>query len=105
MHHSVTALLAFHTMFQFRRKAAFPSQLLHGVVAAAVCAGTLMLTACSSLVNPYRPEVVQGNFVSREQVQALRPGMPRQTVRDILGTPLVTSLFHSDRLRAPWGLS
>ncbi len=97
MHHSVTAPLAFHTMFQFRRKAAFPSQLLHRGVAIAVCAGTLMLTACSSFFNPYRPEVVQGNFVSREQVQALRPGMPRQMVRDILGTPLVTSLFHADR--------
>jgi len=84
-------------MFQFRRKAAFPSQLLHRGVAIAVCAGTLMLTACSSFFNPYRPEVVQGNFVSREQVQALRPGMPRQMVRDILGTPLVTSLFHADR--------
>jgi outer membrane protein assembly factor BamE len=48
-------------------------------------------------ITPYRSEVVQGNFVSKEQVQALRPGMPRQMVRDILGTPLVTSLFHADR--------
>lgn len=54
------------------------------------------LTACSSNVI-YKPEVVQGNFVSREQVQALRAGMPRQAVRDVLGTPLVTSLFHADR--------
>ena len=46
---------------------------------------------------PYVPEVVQGNFVSREQRQALRPGMTRAQVRDILGTPLVTSLFHADR--------
>lgn len=45
----------------------------------------------------YKPEVVQGNFVSREQVEALRPGMTRLQVRDILGTPLVTSLFHGDR--------
>ena len=54
------------------------------------------LTACSSNLI-YKPEVVQGNFVSREQVQALRPGMPRQAVRDVLGTPLVTSLFHANR--------
>ena len=46
---------------------------------------------------PYRIEVVQGNFISREQVQALQPGMSRQQVRDILGTPLVSSLFHADR--------
>ena len=46
---------------------------------------------------PYVPEVVQGNFVSREQRQVLRPGMTRAQVRDLLGTPLVTSLFHADR--------
>ncbi len=45
----------------------------------------------------YRPEVVQGNFVSKEQVEALQPGMTRLQVRDILGTPLLTSLFHTDR--------
>lgn len=46
---------------------------------------------------PYVPEVVQGNFVSQEQRQALRLGMPRAQVRDVLGTPLVASLFHADR--------
>ena len=46
---------------------------------------------------PYVPDVVQGNFVSREQRQYLRPGMNRAQVRDVLGTPLVTSLFHADR--------
>lgn len=65
------------------------------------------VVACSSfdsatqrlagVVTPYKIDVVQGNFVSREQVEALQPGMGRQQVRDILGTPLVTSLFHSDR--------
>ena len=66
-----------------------------------------LLAACSSVsettrnamssITPYKVEVVQGNFVSREQVQALQPGMSRQQVREILGTPLVTSLFHSNR--------
>jgi outer membrane protein assembly factor BamE len=51
----------------------------------------------SGIVTPYKVEVVQGNFVSREQVEALKAGMSRQQVRDILGTPLVTSLFHADR--------
>ena len=66
-----------------------------------------LLAACSSIgettrnamsaITPYKVEVVQGNFVSREQVQALQPGMSRQHVREILGTPLVTSVFHADR--------
>ena len=51
----------------------------------------------ANLVRPYKADVVQGNFVSREQVEALQPGMSRQQVRDILGTPLITSLFHADR--------
>ena len=65
------------------------------------------LAACGSLdnaserlvsgVTPYKVDVVQGNFVSREQVEALQPGMVRQQVRDILGSPLVASLFHADR--------
>jgi outer membrane protein assembly factor BamE len=63
---------------------------------ALACVALLGVTACSS-IKPYKAEVVQGNFVSREQVQALRPGMPKQVVRDILGTPLVTSVFHADR--------
>jgi len=46
---------------------------------------------------PYKVEVVQGNFVSKEQVEALKPGMSREQVRQVLGTPLVTSLFHADR--------
>ncbi len=65
------------------------------------------LAACSTIddpmaqamrsVTPYRTEVVQGNFVSKEQVQALRPGMTRNQVKDILGTPLIASVFHADR--------
>ena len=51
----------------------------------------------AAVVTPYQVEVVQGNFVSREQVQALQPGMSRQQVREILGTPLVTSVFHANR--------
>jgi outer membrane protein assembly factor BamE len=69
-----------------------PSRLMF---AAACVAAVLGMSGCSSVV--YKPEVVQGNFVSREQVQALRAGMPRQAVRDVLGTPLVTSVFHADR--------
>lgn len=69
-----------------------------------VCAG---LAACSSLdgasqrvasiITPYQIDVVQGNFVSSEQVALLKPGMERRAVRDLLGTPLLQSVFHADR--------
>jgi outer membrane protein assembly factor BamE len=55
-----------------------------------------VLSGCSSL-QPYRVPIVQGNVVTREQVAVLRPGMSRIQVRDILGTPLLTSVFHADR--------
>jgi outer membrane protein assembly factor BamE len=45
----------------------------------------------------YKLEVVQGNFVSSEQVAALRAGMPKAQVKNILGTPLLTDIFHQDR--------
>jgi len=74
------------------------------VLSAFACLG---LAACSTLnsasgriaglVSPYKAEVVQGNFVSKEQKEALQIGMPRVQVRDILGTPLVASVFHADR--------
>ncbi len=64
-----------------------------------------LLSACGSFngsslmtaITPYKAEVVQGNFVSKEQVDALRPGMSRTQVREILGSPLLTSVFHADR--------
>ncbi len=70
-------------------------------------AAVLSLAGCSSVgerlpgvsrfVSPYQIDIQQGNVVTREQAQALQPGMPRQQVRDILGSPLLTSVFHGDR--------
>lgn len=70
----------------------------------------LALSGCSSagklgesvgslggMLTPYRSDVLQGNVVTREQVQALQRGMPREQVRNILGTPLLASAFHADR--------
>ena len=54
-----------------------------------------LLTACGSIL--YKAEIAQGNFVSKEQVAALRLGMPRLQVADILGTPLLVSVLHADR--------
>ena len=72
-------------------------------IAAVACA----FAACSSTsggsanpvnwITPYKIDVIQGNFVSKEQVEALKVGMTRSEVKDVLGTPLVASLFHADR--------
>lgn len=54
-----------------------------------------LLLACGGI--PYKVDVAQGNFVSKEQISALKLGMPRAQVMDILGTPLLVSVFHADR--------
>ena len=81
-----------------------PSRAPHLSLTLVACAA---MTACGSFdslsfkitdsITPYRVEVVQGNFVSREQVESLKPGLSRQQVRELLGTPLVTSVFHADQ--------
>ena len=49
------------------------------------------------VVTPYRIEIVQGNAITSEQAQALKPGMNRAQVRDVMGTPLLADVFHGDR--------
>ena len=55
------------------------------------------MSTLGGLITPYKIDILQGNVVVREQVQALQPGMPREQVRGILGTPLIASVFHADR--------
>jgi outer membrane protein assembly factor BamE len=49
------------------------------------------------LLTPYRMEIVQGNVVTQEQLAQIKPGINRRQVRDALGSPLLTDVFHADR--------
>lgn len=67
----------------------------------------LVLSGCTALeqvrenppswLTPYRPDIGQGNFLSQDMVDQLRPGMGRDAVRTILGTPLLVDPFRDDR--------
>ena len=73
---------------------------LLAVVAACGLGGCQSLQSSDNIlgvITPYRVEIVQGNVVTSEQVARLRPGMSRAQVRDVLGTPLLTDIFHADR--------
>jgi len=48
-------------------------------------------------ITPYKPDIQQGNYVSPEMMSQIKPGMSREQVRFILGTPLLTDPFHGDR--------
>ena len=55
------------------------------------------------IFSPYRIDIQQGNFISSEMVAQLREGMQRneaitpEQVRFVLGTPLLTDIFHANR--------
>ncbi|WP_414703044.1 outer membrane protein assembly factor BamE [Polaromonas sp. UBA4122] len=83
----------------------------HGVHTAFIVMACTLLASCSSgtsgmsrspinpvnWITPYKVDVIQGNFISSEQVGQLRPGLSRDQVKAVLGTPLMASLFHADR--------
>ena len=56
-----------------------------------------MSDGITSVITPYRVEVVQGNVVTREQIAAIKPGTPRNRVREVLGSPLLADAFHAQR--------
>lgn len=64
----------------------------------------LMLTACggNQWGFPYRADVQQGNWITAEQVAQLRPGMTREQVRFVLGTPTLQDIFHTNRWDYPY---
>jgi outer membrane protein assembly factor BamE len=62
----------------------------------------LLLTACNWVpavpgITPHKMEIQQGNVVTQDMVDKLKPGMSKSQVRFALGTPLVLDPFHNDR--------
>ena len=55
--------------------------------------------------SPYRPDIQQGNFVSKEMLAQLQVGQTREQVKFILGTPLMTDVFHANRWDYPFYLA
>lgn len=70
---------------------------LVGVVALGGCASLGNTDSFLGLITPFRIDIVQGNVVTKEQVALLKPGLSRAQVRDLLGSPMVTDLFHTQR--------
>lgn len=71
-----------------------PSRILPGAV---FCA---FLSACTykpSFINEYKIDVQQGNVLSQEMVAQLKPGQTRDQVRFVLGTPMISDIFHQQR--------
>lgn len=63
---------------------------------------SLLLSSCGSVTSfafpgVYRLNIPQGNIITQEMVDQLRPGLTKRQVNFILGTPLVKDTFDQDR--------
>jgi outer membrane protein assembly factor BamE len=57
----------------------------------------VMSDGITTVVSPYKLEIVQGNAVTSEALAQVKPGRSRAEVRDLLGSPLVADPFHAQR--------
>ncbi|QXH56045.1 outer membrane protein assembly factor BamE [Pseudomonas maumuensis] len=58
--------------------------------------GLLALAGCS-FPGVYKIDIQQGNVVTQDMIDQLRPGMTRRQVRFIMGNPLLQDTFHTNR--------
>ncbi|MBE7373444.1 outer membrane protein assembly factor BamE [Pseudomonas lopnurensis] len=58
--------------------------------------GLFALAGCS-FPGVYKVDIQQGNVVTQDMIDQLRPGMTHQQVRFIMGNPLITDTFHANR--------
>ena len=56
----------------------------------------LALSGCSSF-SPYKMEIRQGNYVTPDMRKKIKVGMSRMQVTSVLGSPLVSDVFHANR--------
>ena len=58
----------------------------------------LLIAGCSSVSSVlYKIDVQQGNVITQEMVEKLKPGMTRSQVRFVLGSALISDIFHENR--------
>lgn len=55
----------------------------------------LAMPACSRF--PFKIGVQQGNYITPEIVAQIKPGMPQEQVRSLMGAPLLIDGFHANR--------
>lgn len=87
------------------RKSVFPriSLVSLGALAALALGGCSSFDEPASIkgfiafIAPYKPDIIQGNVVTTEQISQVKAGMSRTQVKDILGSPLIADPFHGDR--------
>lgn len=65
-------------------------------------ASLMLLGACNNIGSMdfpgvYKISIPQGNIITQEMVDQLRPGMTKRQVIFVMGTPLIRDPYHQDR--------
>lgn len=66
-------------------------------VALLVAAAVALATSSCNLPRVYRLSIQQGNVITQEMVDSLKPGMTREQVAFIMGEPVVRNPFDNSR--------
>lgn len=74
-----------------------PTLLMATLLAAPLLSGCASDPGSSGLFSPYRFDIPQGNYITQQSLDQVKPGMTREQVRFILGSPLLQSAFQSNR--------
>lgn len=72
-----------------------PQKMINALIRLAFALLVLSTAACG--FRSYRIDIQQGNVVTPEQYAQLRVGMTSDQVRFLLGTPILTDVFHDKR--------
>src|SRR5437762_12257400 len=88
-----TALIGYDYMLMSRLSCAYTALFTSALAALSACGSVPRIPG----VTPYKMEIQQGNYISQEMVSQLKPGMAKEQVRVVLGTPLLTDIFHGNR--------
>ena len=75
-----------------------PSRLPARILLFSLIASTTLLSACTDwLPEAHKLDIQQGNTIKLEQVESLEIGMTKSEVRMIMGSPMLSDPFHSQR--------
>lgn len=76
-----------------------------------VCGASILISGCSTIDKMgsavpraldkmpliHRPDIQQGNVITQDSINKLRPGMTKNQARYVMGTPMLVDVFHQDR--------
>jgi outer membrane protein assembly factor BamE len=82
----------------------FKYQFINMKKLAVLCFSLIFLAACSRSFDGgynvpllYKVDIQQGNVIEQDMINKLRPGMDKNQVKFIMGTPVIVDPFHNDR--------